>query len=110
MVIFYFITPIVIFILLYLNYAANKKAVVLLTLMFVASTNLFAQKTTKIDTIVPGKGTSKQQIKQSKEVKKQLLSDSTGGNEPAKSHLVDTTVKNKYGDLLNDDIKYNPKY
>jgi hypothetical protein len=78
--------------------------------MFFTSTCVFAQKTTKIDTIVPGKGTPKQQIKQSKEVKKQLLSDSIGGNEPEKSRMVDTTVKNKYGDLLNDDIKFNKKY
>src|ERR1700712_1335532 len=74
------------------------------------SAPLFAQQVTHLDTIVPGKGTPKQQIKQSKEIKKQLLSDSVGGHQPAKSPLVDTTVKNKYGDLLNDDIKYNPKY
>ena len=73
--------------------------------------NAFAQKTTThLDTIVPGKGTPKQQIKQFNQIKKQQLSDSAGKNEPPKSPLVDTTVKNKYGDLLNDDIKYNKKY
>jgi len=68
-----------------------------------------ARKKVPIDTIVPGKGTPKEQIKQSKEIKKQVLSDSTG-NQPKKSPLVDTTVQNKYGDLLNDDINYNKKY
>ena len=84
-------------------------AVLLTTLIF---NNAFAQKTTThLDTIVPGKGTPKQQIKQFKQIKKQQLSDSAGNkNEPPKSPLVDTTVKNKYGDLLNDDIKYNQKY
>ena len=73
--------------------------------------NASAQKTTThLDTIVPGKGTPKQQIKQFKQIKKQQLNDSTGKNAPAKSPLIDTTVKNKYGDLLNDDIKYNKKY
>jgi hypothetical protein len=86
-----------------------KEIVFLLFLIFLTA-SAFAQQVTHLDTIVPGKGTPKQQIKQSKEIKKQLLSDSVGGHQPAKSALVDTTVKNKYGDLLNDDIKYNPKY
>ena len=73
--------------------------------------NASAQKTTThLDTIVPGNGAPKQQIKQFKQIKKQQLSDSAGKNEPPKSPLIDTTVKNKYGDLLNDDIKYNKKY
>jgi hypothetical protein len=110
MINFYFLIPVTISILLFFTHAINKKIACVLCLIFFASTCVFAQKTTKIDTIVPGKGTPKQQIKQSKEVKKQLLSDSTGGNEPKKSRMVDTTVKNKYGDLLNDDIKFNKKY
>lgn len=110
MINFYLLIPVTISILLFFTHAINKKIACVLCLMFFASTCVFAQKTTKIDTIVPGKGTPKQQIKQSKEVKKQLLSDSTGGNEPKKSRMVDTTVKNKYGDLLNDDIKFNKKY
>jgi hypothetical protein len=110
MISFYLFTFIVIFILLYLRAGVNKKTVCVLCLIFFASTNLFSQQHTKIDTIIPGRGTPKQQIKQSKAIKKQLLSDSTGGNEPKKSPLVDTTVKNKYGDLLNDDIKFNKKY
>jgi hypothetical protein len=110
MINFYFLIPVTISILLFFTHAINKKIACVLCLIFFASTCVFAQKTTKIDTIVPGKGPPKQQIKQSKEVKKQLLSDSTGGNEPKKSRMVDTTVKNKYGDLLNDDIKFNKKY
>jgi len=87
--------------------------IMLLTVLFATFilNNASAQKTTThLDTIVPGKGTPKQQIKQFKQIKKQQLNDSTGKNAPAKSPLVDTTVKNKYGDLLNDDIKYNKKY
>ncbi|MCX6268321.1 MAG: DUF3943 domain-containing protein, partial [Bacteroidetes bacterium] len=61
------------------------------------------------DTIVPGKGTRENQIKKIDEVKVKLLSDSTG-NEPDKSALVDTTIQNKYGDLLEDDTAYNKKY
>lgn len=90
--------------------ATKMKPLRLLTLMLLFSNVLFAQKKTAIDTIIPGKGSPKQQIRRSKEIKKQLLSDSTGGNEPQKSPLIDTTVKNKYGDLLNDDIKFNKKY
>jgi hypothetical protein len=61
------------------------------------------------DTIVPGNGTPKEQLKEIKEEKVKKLSDSTG-NEPKKSALVDTTVQNKYGDLLNDDSLYNRRY
>ena len=79
--------------------------------ILLCSHGAFAQKTTThLDTIVPGNGPPKQQIKQFKEIKKQQLSDSTGKNEPPKSPLIDTTVKNKYGDLLNDDVKFNKKY
>jgi hypothetical protein len=61
------------------------------------------------DTIVPGKGTREEQIKEIKEVKIKKLSDSSG-NEPGKSRLVDTTMQNKYGDLLDDDTAYNKRY
>ena len=36
------------------------------------------------------------------------LSDSSS-NEPKKSPLVDSTLQNKYGDLLNDDSLYKKK-
>jgi hypothetical protein len=61
------------------------------------------------DTINPEKGHPKKQLKEIKEEKEQQLVDSTG-NEPVKSPLVDTTVQNKYGDLLDDDTAYNRKY
>jgi len=84
-----------------------KIASTLVLLFF--STFLFGQKISPIDTIVPGKGPPKEQLKEIKQEKVKQLSDTTG-NEPKKSALVDTTVKNKYGDLLNDDSLYNKKY
>jgi hypothetical protein len=63
----------------------------------------------KNDTIVPGKGNVKEQLKEIKEKKVELHSDSVG-NEPKKSALIDTTVTNKYGDLLEDDTAYNKRY
>jgi hypothetical protein len=62
-----------------------------------------------IDSIVPGNGSPEKQIKEIKKEKIAKLSDSTG-NEPKKSPLVDTTIQNKYGDLLNDDTGYNKRY
>ena len=73
--------------------------------------NVPAQKPDKVspsDTIVPGKGEPEKQIKEIEKVKIKQLSDSTG-NEPKKSALVDTTIQNKYGDLLNDDSLYNKR-
>ncbi|MDO3624604.1 DUF3943 domain-containing protein [Mucilaginibacter sp. BT774] len=104
---------VVIYILLLYRIPNRLSRIMIFVFLFVTFilNNVSAQKTTThLDTIVPGKGTPKQQIKQFKQIKKQQLSDSTGKNEPAKSPLVDTTVKNKYGDLLNDDIKFNQKY
>lgn len=63
----------------------------------------------KNDTIVPAKGNVKEQLKDIKEKKAELHSDSVG-NEPKKSALIDTTVTNKYGDLLEDDTAYNKRY
>lgn len=60
------------------------------------------------DTIVPGKGTTEIQLEKIKEVKVKLLSDSLG-NEPEQSSLIDTTLQNKYGDLLDDDTAYNKR-
>ena len=61
------------------------------------------------DTIVPGKGTRETQIRKIDEAKVRYLSDSNG-NEPRKSKLVDTTMQNKYGNLLEDDPEYNKRY
>src|ERR1700712_4802114 len=92
----------------FFRYSNKLKTGVLCCLFIISSTGLFAQQT-KLDTIVPGKGTPNEQIKRSKELKKQLLSDSAG-QAPKKSSFVDTTIRNKYGDLLNDDKQYNKKY
>src|SRR5438128_2696115 len=94
------------------------KNIFLLTFTLLFSTILWGQKVAPqqpnkvapTDTIVPGKGSPESQIEKIKEVKIKQLSDSVGGNEPKKSVLVDTTVQNKYGDLLNDDTLYNKKY
>jgi hypothetical protein len=68
-----------------------------------------SKKVAPNDTIVPGKGTPEKQIEKIDSVKVKELSDSTG-NEPVKSALVDTTMQNKYGDLLDDDTAYNKRY
>lgn len=73
------------------------------------STFIHAQKPVKADTIVPGKAPLETQLKQIKEKKILLHSDSTD-NTPKKDALIDTTLQNKYGDLLNDDTAYNKKY
>jgi hypothetical protein len=106
----YLFVPILVFIsLLFAKSTNRKKPVLLLLVAFFITANLFAQKTTPIDTIKPGNGPVKQQLKEIKDAKK-TIKDSTGGTEPKKSPLIDTTIQNKYGDLLNDDIKYNKKY
>jgi hypothetical protein len=87
-----------------------------ISFFFLPSALLYAQhvapqntnKVSPSDTIVPGKGKPELQIKKIKEEKVKHLSDSTG-NEPKKSALVDTTIQNKYGDLLDDDITYNKR-
>jgi hypothetical protein len=66
-------------------------------------------KSVKVDTINRAKGNDDKQLKDIKERKVELHSDSAG-NEPKKSSLVDTTVQNKYGDLLEDDTAYNKRY
>ena len=87
----------------------KQKALMCLIILVITCNCLFAQtKPLATDTIVPGQGARKQQLKEIKETKKKLLTDSV--NEPPKSPLIDTTIQNKYGDLLNDDPKYNLKY
>ena len=61
------------------------------------------------DTINPNAGNRNQQVKEIKEQKKELFSDSLGGNEPEKTAMLDSALYNKYGDLLNDDPEYNPR-
>jgi hypothetical protein len=82
----------------------------IITILFLLfSISLFAQEPVKTDTIVPAKGNTDKQLEKIKEKKVKLHSDSTG-NQPLKSALIDTTVMNKYGDLLNDDPEYNKRY
>jgi hypothetical protein len=85
------------------------KAAYILTYLFLFSPVLYAQHTVKADTIKPAKGNVEKQLEQIKGRKIKLHSDSTG-NEPLKSRLIDTTIQNRYGDLLNDDPKYNKKF
>jgi hypothetical protein len=79
----------------------------LFCVLFFPCTLLFAQ-VTPVDTIKPGKGPAKEQLKQIKTAKN-TVTDSAG-NQPAKKPYIDTTVRNKYGDLLNDDKEYNKRY
>ncbi|MDB5011740.1 MAG: hypothetical protein JWQ06_2529 [Mucilaginibacter sp.] len=71
---------------------------------------MFAQKAAPIGSIIPGNGPPKEQLKEIKAVKVRLLSDSASGEPKKKNPLVDTTIQNKYGDLLNDDKAFNKKY
>jgi hypothetical protein len=87
----------------------SMKAIKVLCFLILISTSVLAQKALPIDTIKPGKGSTPEQLKNIKAIKVKLLSDSATG-EPKKNPGIDTTVMNKYGDLLNDDIKFNPKY
>src|SRR2546430_810162 len=85
------------------------KAIYVLFFLLFSSLFLYAQQPAKKDTIIPQKGNANKQLKDIKERKVALHSDSTG-NQPKKSRLIDTTVQNKYGDLLFDDTTYNKRY
>jgi len=85
------------------------KTLSILFFLLFTSLVLVAQHLPKQDTIVPRKGNIDKQLIKIKTKKIKLHSDSIG-NEPLKSKLIDTTLQNKYGDLLNDDEKYNIKY
>jgi hypothetical protein len=80
----------------------------ILFILFMYSTSSWSQAVPIQDTTVPAKGDVNKQLKEIKKEKVELHSDSTG-SEPKKI-LVDTTVQNKYGDLLNDDTAFNKKY
>src|SRR6185436_1585886 len=87
----------------------HNKLISALIFLLLCSAFLYAQQPAKANTIVPGKGSTQQQLKDIKQEKIKTLSDSTG-NQPKKNDAVDTTIQNKYGDLLNDDTAYNRKY
>ncbi|QHL85988.1 DUF3943 domain-containing protein [Nibribacter ruber] len=77
-----------------------------LLLCLVSVTLLQAQVIEK-DTIQAGRGSRDAQLKDIKDRKQRLFTDSLGGTEPTNTVLLDTTLYNKYGDLLNDDPDYN---
>src|ERR1700759_981364 len=81
----------------------------LLALSF-SSTHVCAQIHPDADTIVPSKGNIEQQLKDIRKRQILLYSDSAGaGNLPKKTHHIDSTKKNRYNDLLDDDPQYNKK-
>ncbi|MCX6280151.1 MAG: DUF3943 domain-containing protein [Bacteroidetes bacterium] len=85
---------------------------ILLSFQFLTAQDVPRQNPGKVapnDTIVPGKVTRERQIEKIEKVTVKLLSDSLG-NEPRNSKLIDTTMQNKYGDLLDDDTAYNQRY
>src|SRR5450432_3337952 len=84
------------------------KKIYILALLVLYSAFIRAQNPAT-DTIVPAKGNVKEQLKEIKNKKIAVHSDSAA-NEPKKIPLLDTTKYNKYGSLLNDDPKYNQKY
>src|ERR1022692_3535753 len=96
------------------------KVVLLSTLFFFSTTFLFGQTipkqdtskhVAKQDTIKPNQGNEKEQLKEIKAKKVTEHSDSIShdstGSQPKVTSKIDTTVQNKYGDLLNDDTAYN---
>jgi hypothetical protein len=60
------------------------------------------------DTIVPHKGNIDKQLIRINERKIKMHSDSLG-DQPIKSRLIDSTFRNRYGDLLNNDPEYTKK-
>lgn len=91
--------------------------ILLITALFLFSVSFLYSQEPKKDTTIKAKadtinrtqGHDDKQLKDIKGRKVELHSDSAG-NEPKKSALVDTTVQNKYGDLLEDDTAYNKRY
>ena len=83
------------------------KTICILFSLILTSISLLAQ--TKPDTI-PATGDKNKRLKEITEKKDKLLKDDSTGTEPKKNVHVDTTVQNKYGDLLNDDPLFNKKY
>ncbi len=86
------------------------KTIYSLLLIYCFTATVIAQnKPAKSDSIIPMKGDVDKQLEKIKERKVNLHSDAVG-NEPKKSHLIDSTTNNKYGDLLNDDSVLNKRY
>ncbi|MCX6257421.1 MAG: DUF3943 domain-containing protein [Bacteroidia bacterium] len=85
------------------------KTLYIFAFLLFSSAFLYSQLPVKADTIKPEKGNVDKQLEKINDRKVNLHSD-VKGNEPKKSRLIDTTVYNRYGDLLNDDTVYNKKY
>jgi hypothetical protein len=85
------------------------KSIYIFAVLLIIPFTLYAQHIVNADTIVPRKGHINKQLHRIKERKVKWHSDSSG-NEPVKSSLIDSTIQNKYGDLLDDDPVYNKKY
>lgn len=77
---------------------------ILVFISFVLSGQVNIQR----DTIKPHKGDPKLQLKRIKDRKLKIQPDSAGYT--VNKFRLDTTIHNKYGDLLDDDLEYNPKY
>lgn len=60
------------------------------------------------DSLSPNEGDRDQQLKEVKDRKINTFNDSLGA-EPSNSNLLNSTLYNKYGDLLNDDPEYNKR-
>ncbi len=84
-----------------------KKAPLICVLMILAG-ELCAQNPAR-DTIQPGRGDREAQLKEIKERKVKLHSDTTG-NQPSTQSAIDTTKRNKYNDLHHDDTAFNRRY
>lgn len=80
---------------------------ILFLLLFV-SLSIDAQNN-KLKKIVPSKRKVNRQLNEIKKRQEKLHSDSSG-IQPKKNASLDTTLLNRYGDLLNDDPLYNKKY
>ena len=81
------------------------KVTYILLFLFLSSTFLNAQNH---DTIVRRNGFVDQQLNNINDKKVKLHSDSIG-NQPLKSRLINYKLKNRYGDLLNNDSEYTKK-
>jgi hypothetical protein len=83
------------------------KSICTIILLIWSATQIQAQVITTPETIKPN-GNREQQLEKIKARKDKLFSDSLG-NEPANAVILDSTIFNKYGDLLNDDPIYNKR-
>jgi hypothetical protein len=84
------------------------KATLIFAFLFLFTLFLHPQQPAKSNIKKQGKVDTNKKVLEVKEEKTKNHSDSTG-KEPAKSVLIDSTFRNKYGDLLYDDPEYNKR-